>query len=102
LAGHLRSLKEGKYTFGVRSNHLFVSRKDQEDTEIPAKVELTEINGSETFIHAKFEDFRLVVQEEGVRSVKLGAELKIFVNPSRFFAYDGTGALVAAPASNGF
>ncbi|MBW2093424.1 MAG: ABC transporter ATP-binding protein [Deltaproteobacteria bacterium] len=98
LTGHLGSLEDGKYTFGVRSNHLFLSRKDKEDAEIPARVELTEINGSETFIHANYDGFRLVVQEKGVRPVQIGAEIRIYVSPSCFFAFDGEGSLVASPS----
>ncbi|NCO61191.1 MAG: ABC transporter [Deltaproteobacteria bacterium CG23_combo_of_CG06-09_8_20_14_all_51_20] len=98
LHNHMKSLTEGNYTFGVRSNHLFVSRGSQQDIEIPATVELAEINGSETFIHANHGDIQLVVQEKGVRSVRIGVELTIYVSPSCFFVYDEEGALVASPS----
>ncbi|MEJ2586437.1 MAG: ABC transporter ATP-binding protein [Deltaproteobacteria bacterium] len=98
LVQHMRSLKDGDYGFGVRSNHLFVNRKSSEDVEIPATVGLTEINGSETFIHANHHDTELVVQERGVRSVKSGMEITIYVSPSCFFVYDKSGALVASPS----
>jgi len=61
-------------------------------------VELAEINGSETFIHANHGDIQLVVQEKGVRSVRIGVELTIYVSPSCFFVYDEEGALVASPS----
>ena len=95
---HIKSVKEGKYTFGVRSNHLFLSGRSDGDIEIPATVELSEINGSETFIHANHGEFQLVVQEKGVRSVRIGSEITIHVSPSRFFVYDEAGALVASPS----
>ncbi|HIJ20394.1 MAG TPA: hypothetical protein HPP58_05045 [Deltaproteobacteria bacterium] len=94
----MKTLKAGNYTFGVRSNHLFMSRSSAEDTEIPATVELAEINGSETFIHANHDTFQLVIQENGVRSVRIGAEITIYVSPSCFFVYDEAGALVASPS----
>lgn len=95
---HMKSLMDGEYAFGVRSNHLFLARNDKEDVEIPAKVELAEINGSETFIHADYDGLRLVVQENGVRLVRIGAEITIYVSPSSFFVYDEAGALVASPS----
>ncbi len=95
---HMKSLMDGDYMFGVRSNHLFLARNGKEDVEIPAKVELAEINGSETFIHADYDDSRLVVQENGVRLVRIGAEITIYVNPSSFFVYDEAGGLVASPS----
>lgn len=97
LKDHMTSLAEGSYVFGVRSNHLFVSRRNKEDVEIPATVELAEINGSETFIHVNHGDIQLVVQEKGVRSVRIGVELTIYVSPSCFFVYDEEGVLVASP-----
>ena len=98
LEDYMKGLSEGNYTFGVRSNHLFLSRKESEDTEIPAKVELAEINGSETFIHVSHGKTGLVVQEAGVHSRRLGSEITLYVNPCCFFLYDDTGALVASPS----
>jgi len=98
LEHHMKFLMNGDYIFGVRSNHLFLSRNGKEDAAIPARVELAEINGSETFIHADYDEFQLVVQEKGVRSVRIGVEITIYVNPSSFFVYDEAGALVASPS----
>ncbi len=98
LEHHVKSLMDGDYMFGVRSNHLFLARNGKEDVEIPARVELAEINGSETFIHADYNGFRLVVQENGVRLVRIGAEITIYVSPSSFFVYDEAGTLVASPS----
>ena len=64
LIDHMLGLPGGEYTFGVRSNHLSLSRTGDEDTELRGKVELAEINGSETFIHVQYDNNRLVVQEE--------------------------------------
>jgi glycerol transport system ATP-binding protein len=97
LTCHMTSLSDRTYAFGVRSNHLFVSRRSDEDVEIPAIVELTEINGSETFIHVKHGSDQLVVQEKGVRSVRIGQKITVYVSPSCFFVYDDAGALVASP-----
>ena len=98
LDGHMKSLPAGKYKFGVRSHSLFLSRTSEEDTEIQARVELSEITGSETFIHINYNNSRLVVQENGVQPLRIGAEISIYVNPSCFFVYDEAGTLVAAPS----
>jgi len=98
LEHQMKSLMDGDHIFGVRSNHLFLSRKSKEDAEIPAKVELAEISGSETFIHADYDEFHLVVKENGVCPVRIGAEITIYVNPSSFFVYNEAGALVASPS----
>ncbi len=97
LIDHMQGLPAGQYSFGVRSNHLFLSRTSDEDTELRGKVELAEINGSETFIHVQYDNSRLVVQEDGVLDYRIGSEITIFVSPCRFFVYDNDSKLVASP-----
>jgi len=98
LDGHMKFLPVGKYKFGVRSHSLFLSRTSEGDSEIQARVELSEINGSETFIHINYNNARLVVQENGIQPLRIGAEISIYVNPSCFFVYDEAGILMAAPS----
>jgi glycerol transport system ATP-binding protein len=98
LTDHMQTLSAGQYIFGVRSNHLFLTRRNPDDTEIRTKVELAEINGSETFIHVNYNDSRLVIQEVGVHPHRIGSEISIYVNPCCFFAFDEKGTLVASPS----
>jgi glycerol transport system ATP-binding protein len=101
LHGHLSGLSDAAsgtaYMFGIRCNHLFLERQHPEDIELAARVVLAEINGSETFIHVSHGDVNLVVQDEGIRPVKIGATLSVFVNPERLFVYNTDGQLVASP-----
>ena len=98
LGGYMRSLPAGNYKFGVRSNHLFLSKIGEGDAEIHTRVELSEINGSETFIHVNYDDSKLVVQENGIKPHRIGDEITIYVDPCCFFVYDEAGTLVAAPS----
>ncbi len=99
LPAHMKSLPSGEYIFGVRSSHLFLLRTGEDDLELQATVELSEINGSETFIHVDCGYCQMVVQEDGVRSARIGAEIKVYVGPDCFFVYDKQGNLVASPSS---
>ena len=101
LKGHMESLMEGQYKFAVRSNHFCLSRTDKDDVEIHTRVELSEINGSETFLHVDYGNVRLVVQEDGVHPLPIGAQVSVFVNPACFFVYDGEGNLIASPSIGG-
>jgi glycerol transport system ATP-binding protein len=97
LKGHLRILTKGAYQFGLRSNHLSLSRTQDDDTKFKASVELSEINGSETFIHIKHNGFPLVVQENGVHKRPIGTQISIYMNQRNLFVYDEEGKLVASP-----
>ncbi|MEE4355272.1 MAG: ABC transporter ATP-binding protein [Desulfococcaceae bacterium] len=97
LSGHLSGLEQTDYTFGVRSNHLFLKQQSGEDAAFHARVELSEINGSETFTHINYNGNALVVQDVGIFSRKIGTEISVYVRPDRFFVFDKDGKLVAAP-----
>jgi glycerol transport system ATP-binding protein len=97
LDGHLTGLPPGDYLFGVRSHHLFLNRQHPRDIELHARVELAEINGSETFIHLTYNGRPLVVQEEGVHQYRIGDAVSFFVRPRKFYIFGQEGALVRAP-----
>ncbi|MFZ0614342.1 MAG: ABC transporter ATP-binding protein [Desulfobacterales bacterium] len=100
LLDHMQGLPEGSCLFGVRAHHLFLSKTGDRDVEIKAVVELSEINGSETFIHVRHAGTPLVVHETGIHSRKIGQEIAIYVDPANLFVYDEAGQLVASPAGS--
>lgn len=97
MEGHLQSVPDGKYIFGVRPNHLFLTNGSEKNAEIHVEVALAEINGAETFIHVNHGDTHLVVQEDGIHTRRIGSEITIYVNPCCFFVYDEAGQLLASP-----
>ncbi len=98
LKGDMQDLPGGDYTFGIRSNHFFLSERDQNDVKIQSSVELAEINGSETFIHFNHADTRLVAQEDGIHPYRIGSTVTLYVNPRCLFVFDLKGNLVASPS----
>lgn len=101
LGGNMKSLADGDYTFGIRSNHFFLSRNGDNDAQIKAKVELAEINGSETFIHFNHAGTLLVAQEDGVHPYRIGSEVTLYASPDWLFVFDTEGNLVASPSLAG-
>ncbi len=99
LGGHLAGLSAGSYRFGARANNLSVRRRADSDVEIAVTIELAEVSGSETFVHARHNDLSMVVQETGVHGFSLGQETHVYLNPKRLFAFDDDsgGGLAAAP-----
>jgi len=98
LEGDMQDLGDGDYTFGIRSNHFFLSKTGDRDAQFQAKVELAEINGSETFIHFKHTDTRLVAQEDGIHPYRIGSAVTLYVNPGSLFVFDLEGNMVASPS----
>jgi glycerol transport system ATP-binding protein len=99
MTHHLKGIAPGDYKIGVRSNHLFLFRTDDHDVEFRARVELSEMNGSETITHLNHGGTSLVVLDEGIHPHKIGNEISVFVNPRSLFLYNGKGLLVASPTN---
>jgi glycerol transport system ATP-binding protein len=65
---------------------------------IKAKVAITEITGSESFVHIDFADARWVALVHGVREIKPDDTITAYLTPERFFVFDTDGKLASGPA----
>jgi glycerol transport system ATP-binding protein len=100
LAQHMLALPPGDYRVGVRADHIGLLGHVENGCLIRAKVELAEINGSETYVHAGHGDFQIIAVLQGVHEFGLGDEISLYLDPRRLFVFDGAGAVVAAPEQN--
>lgn len=92
------ALPDGQYTAGFRANHLFMNKHSETDLAFPGEVAVTEITGSETFIHFNHGSGRWVGLVEGVHPLPTGAALTLWLDPRHIYLFDAEGRL-AAPAS---
>lgn len=97
LAPHLAKLAAGNYTFGVRPCHVRLRVDEGALCEVAAEVELAEIIGSETYLHARHAEWMLVAQLPGVHALTLGSRVTLAFDPAEVFAFDATGRLAASP-----
>jgi len=65
-AGTLRDLPDGKYTAGFRPNHLELAARTPEAIVFDTRLTVTEITGSETFVHLEHQGARWVGLVHGV------------------------------------
>ena len=83
-------------TLGVRASALRV-RGRPGDLMLSGTVELAEISGSDTFVHAHTAVGDLVAQLTGVHNFDLGAPIHLYVSPAQVYVFDAAGALLLAP-----
>jgi glycerol transport system ATP-binding protein len=96
--GALAKLADGKYLTGFRPNHLDLTRQDGDRLEFTARLSVTEITGSETFVHLDHHGERWVGLVHGVHDLKIGAQLSVYLDPAHVYIFAEDGGLVA-PAS---
>ena len=61
------------------------------------RVELAEISGSDTYVHASTAVSELVAQLTGVQRFELGSQVSLFVDPAQVYLFNQEGALLRAP-----
>ena len=93
LGGHV-------LTVGVRASALRW-QPHAGDVAIQGEVQLAEISGSDTFLHAQTPIGPLVAQLTGVHRFELGASVKLFLQPAHVYLFDADGDLVLAPENSG-
>jgi glycerol transport system ATP-binding protein len=92
LGGHSQAV------VGLRAHSLRLAQRYQDDMAIAAKVDLSEISGSETYIHVHRGDIGLVTQIPGVHDLDLGSECSMYFRPDDLFIFASDGMLLHAPS----
>lgn len=90
------NLADGSYTAGFRPNHLEVSPHVAGAIVFDTQLLVTEITGSETFIHLNHHGERWVGLVHGVQALEPGQDLQVFLNPAHVYIFGEDGNLVAA------
>ena len=62
---------------------------------VKAKVSVTEITGSESFVHLDFADVRWVMLEHSVLSFEPDQEVEVFIDPRHIMVFDAQGRSAA-------
>ncbi len=92
----LRSAGNTPLTVGVRASALSIT-KTNEGVQLPGKVALAEISGSDTFVHAQTAVGDVVAQLTGVHYFSLGEPVALFFDPAQMYLFDEQGMLLKAP-----
>jgi glycerol transport system ATP-binding protein len=87
-------------TIGVRASALRLQPRPG-DVALPGTVELAEISGSDTFVHAATPVGELVAQFTGVHDFEIGARIGLHLHPAQVYVFDAAGALLVAPQRPG-
>lgn len=96
--GQMATLQEGRYIAGFRPNHVEIHRHADNAMTFDTNLVVTELTGSETFVHLDHHGERWVGVVHGVHDLKLGAQLRVYLDPSHVYVF-GEGGELIAPAS---
>src|SRR5436305_1845544 len=97
--GLYASLGDGAYRVGFRAHQLEVANGIAGRHAFHATVTVTEITGSESFVHLSRDASRWVAVLHGVHEFPPGHVLDAVLDPNNVFVFDGAGRLVASPGA---
>lgn len=97
LLGRLPELPDDDYIIAFRPNNLYIEKSKDNTIEVKAKVAVTEITGSESFIHVDVAGLRWVVLTHGIHNVDIDTTIEVFLDPSTFYVFDKNHNLVVTP-----
>lgn len=94
----LNAIPDGKLTIGFRPHHLSPKPVSIETAALPARVAVTEITGSESFVHLAHGSETWVMLTKGVHDIAPGTDLMVYLDTRHLLAFreDGRNAALAA------
>ncbi|MCP3892911.1 MAG: ABC transporter ATP-binding protein [Desulfobulbaceae bacterium] len=97
VLGKLPQLPDDDYTIGFRPHHLYLQRSNDSEIGVRAKVAVTEITGSESYVHVDVAGVRWVLLAPGIHNFDVHETIEIFLDPSTFYVFDRNDSLVVTP-----
>ncbi|RVU16832.1 ABC transporter ATP-binding protein [Methylobacterium oryzihabitans] len=94
-AGTLATVPDGTYTLGFRAHHLALDPLAGDAIALPATVSVSEITGSESFIHVDAGEARLIALLPGVRRLEPGTAVTAWLDPRHALLFDAAGRTAA-------
>jgi glycerol transport system ATP-binding protein len=98
--GLYAGLADGAYRVGFRAHQLEVANGAAGRHAFSATVTVTEITGSESFVHLHRDSQNWVAVLHGVHEYEPGDTLDAALDPDNIFVFDAADRLVAAPKSS--
>ena len=96
VPAELAGIADSSYTIGFQPHHLSLTRPNATAVSVAAKVSVTEITGSESFVHLDFAGARWIMLAHGIRVFEPDETIEVFIDPRHFMVFDDSGRSVAA------
>ena len=95
VPAELAGIPDESYTIGFQPHHLSLERPNASAVAVRAKVSITEITGSESFVHLDFADVRWVMLEHGILIFEPDEVIEVFIDPRHIMVFDWNGRAAA-------
>lgn len=96
---HLAAIADGPVTVAFHPHHLGPVAQTPDSAQIRARTQISEITGSESFVHLDFNGIRWVMLARGIHDIDPDTEIDIFLDTRHLMAFGTDGRAIAAAAA---
>ena len=93
----LAGLPDGAYRLGFRADAVSIGGAKPSPLSFPGTVSVTEISGSESFVHVHAGSATWVSLAPGVHEWEPGAPVDVQIDPQKIFVFEASGKLAVRP-----
>lgn len=98
VPSHLEDIAEGAYTIAFQPHHLSLAPPFPDAPRLKVETLISEIAGSESFIHIAFSGIRWVMLEHGIHDIEPGIDMAVYVDTRHLMAFGADGRSIGTSA----
>jgi glycerol transport system ATP-binding protein len=98
---HLQNVPNGPATIAFHPHHLAPTAQTADSARLTARTQISEITGSESFVHLQFADTRWVMLAHGIHNVDPDTDLSVFIDTRHLMAFGADGRAITTARQRG-
>ncbi|MEZ2130817.1 MULTISPECIES: ABC transporter ATP-binding protein [unclassified Sinorhizobium] len=91
---HLSAMADGPVTIAFHPHHLGLKPQTAEAAQLRTRTQVSEITGSESFVHVNYDGVRWVMLAHGVHDIDPDTEIDVFMDTRHLMAFDTDGRAI--------
>jgi len=95
VPAHLAGMADGSVTIAFHPHHLGLSPQTSAAARLQARTQVSEITGSESFVHLDFDGIRWVMLAHGIHNIDPDTEVDIYLDTRHVMAFGTDGHAIA-------
>ncbi len=101
VPAHLQSIPDGPVTIGFQPHHLSLGPVGPQPASLEARTIISEIAGSESFVHIEFGSARWVMLAQGIHNIDSDEIITIYLDTRHLMAFDANGKSIGQTEMQG-
>jgi glycerol transport system ATP-binding protein len=100
VPAHLSAIADRAYTVAFHPHHLSLARPHETAAVLKARIIISEIAGSESFIHVDWTGSRWVMLEHGIHDIEPDTAIELFVDTRHLMVFGPDGRAIGGAADS--